>query len=99
MRDSRFHLSRGRGLSFLLKLGGYTWFLLCCDGASSCDVLGRLVSSGMCRLASLLFQCVGDYSLVLAWDFSLDMDGINPVVVEGSSLYIESILMWQGDPP
>ena len=25
---------------------------------------------GMCRLAFLLLQCAGDYSLVLAWDFS-----------------------------
>ena len=72
--------------SFLLKLGGYTWFLLCCDGASSHDVLGRLASLGMCRLASLLLQCVGDYSLVLAWDFSLDMVGVNSVVMVSSIL-------------
>ena len=81
VQDSGLHLSHGGELNFLLKLGGYTWFLLCCDGASSHDVLGRLASLGMCRLASLLLQCVGDYSLVLAWDFSLDMVGVNSVVV------------------
>ena len=39
---------------------------------------------GMCRLASLLLQCVGDCSLVLAWDFSLDMVRVNSVVVVSS---------------
>ena len=29
----------------------------------------------------LLLSCEGDYSLVLAWDFSLDMVGVNSVVV------------------
>ena len=45
---------------FSSQVGGYTWFLSCCAGASSHDVLGRLASLGMCRLASLLLQCAGD---------------------------------------
>ena len=58
MWDSGFHLSSGGELSFLLKLGGYTWFLLCCDGASSRDVLGQLVSSRDVQVGlSLVTMC------------------------------------------
>ena len=42
--------------------------------------------AGMCRLASLLLQCAGGCSLVLAWDFSLVRVGVNSVVVVGSIL-------------
>lgn len=34
----------------------------------------------------LLLSCEGDYSLVLAWDFSLDMVGVNSVVMVSSIL-------------
>ena len=44
--------------SFLLKLGGYTWFLSCFDGASSRDVLGLLVSSRDVQVGfSLVTMC------------------------------------------
>ena len=72
---------------FLSSWGGcYIWFL------SSHVVLGPPLVMfwddwslvGMCRLASLLLQCAGDCSLVLAWDFSLDMVRVNSVVVVSS---------------
>ena len=58
VQDSGFHLSCGRELSFLLKLGGYIWFLSCCFGASYRDVLGRLVSSRDVQVGfSLVTMC------------------------------------------
>lgn len=51
------------------------------------DILGRLVSSRDVQVGfSRVIMCVGDYSLVLTWDFSVDMVGVNSVVVVGSIL-------------
>ena len=37
--------------------------------------------AGMCRVDSVLLQCVGAYSLVLAWVFTLEMVGVNSVIM------------------
>ena len=37
--------------------------------------------AGMCRVAPILLQCVGSYSLVLAWVCTLALIGVNSVVV------------------
>ena len=84
VEDSGLHLSHGRELNFFSSWGA--------THGSSCVVMGPpLMMSwgdwpivGMCRLASLLLQCAGDCSLVLAWDFSLDMVRVNSVVVVSS---------------
>ena len=65
------------------RVGGYSGFLSTCGGASSQVVLGRLVSSRDVQSASCLFPILGGYSLVLAWDFSIVVVGVNSVVVVG----------------
>ena len=42
--------------------------------------------AGMFRVASVLLQCVGGYSLVLARDYSLLVVGVNSIGVVGSIL-------------
>ena len=44
---------------------------------------GDLSLAGVCRMAPVLWQCVGSYSLVLAWIFSLVVVGVNSVFVVG----------------
>ena len=44
---------------------------------------GNSSLAGMCRMAPVLQQCVGGYSLVLAWIFSIAVVRVNSVFVVG----------------
>ena len=52
-------------------------------GASSRVVLGRLFSSRDVQYGSPLVEFPSDYSLVLAWIFTLVVVGVNSVVAVG----------------
>ena len=86
VQGSWFHLSRGRKLTFLLKLGAIHGSSHVVLGLPLVMSWGNWCLVGMFRLASLLLQCAGDYSLVLTWNFSLDMFRVNSVAVVGSIL-------------
>ena len=97
--DTEFHSSHGRELGVPLELGGVfrvhlklPWGLLSTSPGTSCLVQGCSGGGG-----SVLLQCVGAYSVVLAWVFTLDIVGVNSVVVVCSgftSCGVQAPLLW-----
>ena len=80
------HWSRGREVGVLLELGWYSGFLAACSGASCQVLFWQFFSSRDLQGGSCLFAMTGDYSLVLARDYSIIVVGIHSVIAGVSSL-------------
>ena len=80
------HWSPGGEVGVLLELGWYSGFQAACSGASCQVLLWQLFSSRDLQGGSCLVAMTGDYSLVLARDYSIIVVRVNTVVA-GISIF------------
>ena len=85
-QDAGFRWIHGTEFGVLLELGWYSGFQAACSGASCQVLLWQLFSSRDLQGGSCLVAMTGDYSLVLARDYSLLVVRVNSVVAGTSIL-------------